>query len=817
MTGVLLRSWAARLAIASLVALLLVPSARVQPVAAAASPPPTFGNPTISGIQGFGFEQGLRLDTHGRIYTSVPGSLGSNISYVWRSLDGGQTFKWIPAATQPVGKLPMCNGGGDTELATDTADRLYINDLALANYGTARSADHGRRLTALPTCTSVLTAPDDRPWYAIDGDPLAGGSITLAYNVAPNATPLPNPNQCTNNILAFSRSPIGAPADAGLVFGPAQTLNLPCDGNEGIMGNDEVHTYGSTTRVFAMHNNDALNQIRMARCDIVPVSATTPSGYANCLDKPIFSDVTTVNGGDFPTLAIDRAGNLIAVWEQAPCGPCPNTINGDTYIYYAVSTTQGDSWSAPQQLPTPGLNTNVFAWPAAGDAGRVDIAWYGTDRHAPVPGNGPCSVNGDWSLYLVQALNFTSLNPTWTQPILASEHAVHHGSVQTLMGGQTGDRSLGDFLQVRIGLQGEANISYADSNSATEALASQGMFVRQNGGSSVFAWPSTVRGSATRLNSVTVGRHPATFDSLSLSSSPQPNLEILGSQISMPNAATYRIKMLVADLRNLAAPGAGGTTAIWNTQWKVPSSSDPHGGAYFHAYMESVAGGTPTFWVGQNAIEFTGSVTQTYPGSTQVLTGSFTATAPGVITIDVPIATVTEPGSINNRLYSVTAATMTLTGNAEAVPNVLGTGIGGTLFNLVDVAPAYDFNPAVPTPPFQICHAADGNGNVAGKNGGTAHFHFDRDACEGDGAAESVDVQDPGAGTDFHSSSITSATFDDLTHTVTIVGEGMNAGRPATFTMLGTDNGVLPGVFTLALSDGYAITGTLLNGSIQLS
>jgi hypothetical protein len=341
------------------------------------------------------------------------------------------------------------------------------------------------------------------------------------------------------------------------------------------------------------------------------------------------------------------------------------------------------------------------------------------------------------------------------------------------------------------------------------------MFVRQNGGSGVFASPATVQAWATRLNSVSVSPHPATFDSASVSSSSQPNLEILGSQVSMPTAATYRIKVLVADLRSLAASGAGGTTAVWDTQWKVPSKTDPHGGAYFHAYMESVAGAPPTFWVGQNAIESTGSITQTYPGSTQV-TGSYTATAPGVITIDVPVASVNEPDPINNLLYSVTSVSVTLNGNAEAVPNVLGTGIGGNLFNLVDVAPAFDFNPAVPTPPFQACHAADGDGNINGKNGGSAHFHFDRDACEGDGAAESVDERDPGAGTDFHSTSITSATFDDLAHTVTIVGEGTNAGRPVSFTMLGIDNGVFPGVFTLALSDGYAVSSTLLNGSIQL-
>jgi hypothetical protein len=583
------------------------------------------------------------------------------------------------------------------------------------------------------------------------------------------------------------------------------------------MGNDEVFTYGSVKRVFAMHNNDALNQIRMARCDIVSFSVTAPSGYANCVDAVVFSDANTVNGGDFPTLTIDRAGNLFAVWEQAPCGPCPNTITGDTLLYYSVSTSQGDSWTAPRQLPTPALHTNVFAWPAAGDAGAVDVAWYGTPAQPTFPGKGPDSVQGDWSLYLVQSLNFTSANPAWTPPILASEHFMHRGSIQTLMGGQTGDRTLGDFLQLRIGRQGEANISYADSNSDTEALASQGMFVRQNGGSSVFARAPVVHGAPRHVNSVTVGEHAATLDSAGISSPNQPNLEILGSQISLSSDQNqYLVKVLVADLRSLV-PGLGaqGTTLVWNTQWKVPSSTDPRGGAFFHAYMESVAGGTPTFWVGQNALEFTGSITMTYPGSTQV-TGSYTATAPGVITINVPVDAVKEPDPVNNLLYSVTTAGMTLNGNAELVTNQFGTGIGGNLFNLVDVAPAYDFDPAVATPPFQTCHEADGDGTVSGRNSGSAHFHFDRDRCEGDGDAESVDEQDPASATDFHSTSITAAIFDDIARTVTIIGAGTNSGRPVSFTMLGIDNGTLPGVFSLALSDGYAVSGTLLGGSIQL-
>ena len=112
-------------------------------------------------------------------------------------------------------------------------------------------------------------------------------------------------------------------------------------------------------------------------------------------------------------------------------------------------------------------------------------------------------------------------------------------------------------------------------------------------------------------------------------------------------------------------------------------------------YMESVGGQAPTCWAGQNATTAVGGgVALTYPGATQ-LTGSacaFTATAPGIITITVPTSAVSEPGAIGSTLFSVTASTQTLAaGNAETPPR--SAGIGGQLFNLIDVAPVFDFNP----------------------------------------------------------------------------------------------------------------------------
>jgi hypothetical protein len=318
------------------------------------------------------------------------------------------------------------------------------------------------------------------------------------------------------------------------------------------------------------------------------------------------------------------------------------------------------------------------------------------------------------------------------------------------------------------------------------------------------------------VNAVQVADHPATLDSAGLSSSSQPNLEILGSRVSMRNASTYRLEMMVADLRSLgpkADIAAFGPTLVWDVQWKVPSSTDPNGGAVFHAYMQSVAGQAPTFFAGQDAVTPNGGGIQlSYPGSVQV-SGSYTAGAPGVITIDVPISAVAEPGAVNSLLYGVTAATMALAAPAETVPN-LG-GAGGSLFSLVDVAPAYDFNPALPTPPFKMCREADGQGQLVGEHGGRATFSFDQDPCE-DGDAVGVSVQDPGSGTDFRSTHISSVTFDALTNTITVGGDGLDSGVLVSFSMVAIDNGLLPGVFSLALSDGYAISGPLVSGSIQL-
>jgi hypothetical protein len=705
-----------------------------QTSALATTSTPTFGHPIISGIGGVGFEQDLRVDPSNtnRLYTSVPGALSSDTSWIWHSLDGGKTFKWVVGATALEGKVTTCFGGGDTEIGVDSAGHLYFADLTLANFSTSRSDDRGATFTC--SNTGVPDAVVDRQWYAFDGDPTNGGSIYLTNDEFAQA-----PASCgsvTNfaqNIVVMYRSPVAgaAGATAGIEFGPPNKVSNPLGCDEGIMGNNEVSpvatTLGQPTgvpgqfavlptpvkHVFVIHDDALLNRILIGRCFPVafgpPVpNVSDPSGL-NCVDLPVANlGSTNKTGANFPTMAIDKAGNLYAVWEQAPINTNGKVI-GDTVLKYSFSTDQGNTWAAPIQINTSGspvgtLHNNVFAWMVAGGDGRVDIAWYGTPGVAPKPSNGPDSCNTcDWSLWMVQTLNGHAAVPTFTAPILASEHFIHRGSMSTLIGGQNGDRTLGDFLQLRVGAKGEAEISYADSNNIDEPFAPHGMFVRQNGGNGLLAANSPVSIPGLKpFNTVSDPSGDGKYEVNGTRSANMPQLDILNSSITKitttPCSVAAPCYQVVMQLNNLTlAPTIAqdpDPDLVWLTQWFVPSTTDVNGGKNFFVYAESFNGGPLRCFVGENAAQAVGGgVTLTYPGATALPAANCQAKVgpTGTITIDVPLSNVSEPGAIDNRLHEVTASTMTLQQPANSVPSV--GGIGGSLFNLIDVAQGYTFKP----------------------------------------------------------------------------------------------------------------------------
>jgi len=711
-------------------ALLAIVSFAASPPTPPHPAPLTFGHPIISGIGGVGFEQGLRVDPSNanRLYTSAPGSLSSDTSWIWHSLDGGKTFKWVVDATAFEGKATTCFGGGDTETGVDSAGHLYFADLTLANFSTSRSDDHGASFIC--SNTGVPDAVVDRQWYAFDGDPTNGGSIYLTNDEFAQAPAMcGSPTNFGQNILVMYRSPVpGGAALAGIEFGPANKVSNPLGCDEGIMGNNEVSPVATTLgqpngsggfvtlptpvkHVFVIHDDALLNRILIGRCFPVafgpPIpNVSDPSGL-NCVDLPV-ADLGSTNktGANFPTMAIDKAGNLYAVWSQAPINGSGQVI-GDTVLKYSFSTDQGNTWAAPIQIQTSGspvgtLHNNVFAWAVAGDGGRVDIAWYGTPGIAPNPSNGPDSCDGcDWSLWMVQTLNGQAATPTFTAPILASEHFIHRGTMNTLIGGQNGDRTLGDFLQLRMGANGEAEISYADSNNIDEPSAPHGMFVRQSGGNGLLAASSPVNiPGLAPSNTVSDPTGDGKYEVNGVSNANMPQLDIINSSVSLltkaPCSTAAPCYQVVMKLNNLSfAPTVTqdpDLDLVWLTQWFVPSRTDPNGGKNFFVYAESFNGAPLQCFAGENAEQAVGGgVALTYPGVTQLPAANCRSTPGhnGTITIDVPLSDVNEPGAIDNLLHEVTASTMTLQQPANTVPPIFG--IGGSLFNLIDVAQGYTF------------------------------------------------------------------------------------------------------------------------------
>jgi hypothetical protein len=730
---------------------------------------PTFGEPIISGIGGVGFEQDLRLDPTNpdRLYTSAPGSAGADTSWIWHSLDGGKTFKWVVGAAPLQGKVTICNGGGDTELAVDSAGHLYFNDLTLANFSTSRSDDFGATFTC--SNTGVPDSVVDRQWYAVDGDPTNGGTIYLANDeIGPGGV------MCSgstgNNVLVMYRSPVSGAlgATAGIEFGPPYHITPVGSCDEAIMGNDEISQMATPTgqpnglggftqlplpvkHIYVIHDTADLHQVRIGRCFPVAFGApvanvSDPSGL-NCTDL-LVADLGTdqKTGGNFPTMAIDKSGNLYAVWEQAQVD-ANGVVIGDTVLKYSYSIDEGNTWSTPMTIDTSGsadgvLHNNVFAWVAAGDGGRVNIAWYGTPglanpddpncgANAPLPPaqgsniNGPDSTTGaTWSLWFVQTLNGHAATPAFTAPVRASSHPTHRGTIQTLIGGQCGDRTQGDFLQLRTGALGEAQIGYSDSNNIVEPLAPHGMFVRQNSGTGLIAGysPVNIKG-LTPINGVSDPTGDGKYEVAGISSTNMPQLDMIGSSVSKvttapcsPAAPCYKVMMQLSDL-SLSPTTAQDpdTDLVWLTQWLVPSTTDPNGGKNFHVYAESNNGAALQCFVGENAAETTGGgVSLTYPGNTQLPAANCQSVLGpgGTITIYVPLSEVNEADPIDNRLHEVTASTMTLQQPANTVPSI--GGIGGSFFNLIDVAQGYVFDPTE-LKITSITHLANGHSLIQGQ------------------------------------------------------------------------------------------------------
>lgn len=201
----------------------------------------------------------------------------------------------------------------------------------------------------------------------------------------------------------------------------------------------------------------------------------------------------------FADLALDNAGNPYVTFTLND-GPFPHMGGeGDQWnVFVSASFDGGKTWNgkndgtgAPYKVTT-GTGTHVFPAVAAGDPGKVAVAYLATDVITPqfpygkaFPGGNP---NAEWHVYLARALDLSSGKPTWQTTRLTTK-PMHVGDICNLgifCLPEVSDRSILDFIDIIGDPDGMLHIAYTDTEISEDGRI---MAINQLQGTPITAGP----------------------------------------------------------------------------------------------------------------------------------------------------------------------------------------------------------------------------------------------------------------------------------------------------------------------------------------
>ncbi|TLZ61722.1 MAG: hypothetical protein E6K13_06610 [Methanobacteriota archaeon] len=728
----------------------------------------------------------VHVDRAGNIWESGPWGTTTQNSFVHKSVDAGDSYHIDSVGLRP----DPPPGGGDTDVVTDDQGFAYFVDLeALVNLGVAVSNDGGNSWRKNPV--GVQSSGNDRQWFAVDNGPTASAKDNTVFLTF---------RQVTSNVRVFSSPGSTGPTDpvGGLVYMNARA------GGGGVTGDA---TCGQT-RFDPVYRNLYLVCLRGDHIEVVRGHVNPGQRTGITFDVIALPPSPGGTVGDiFPGVAVDAAGNVYGTWVD----------EADHNVYVSASQDRGTTWSAPLHVNGNPANTNVWVWAAAGAPGILDLVWYGTsvrgdpDAFPSWYNSRPAATTVPWFTYFAQ-VNFDFANPAASviYQVRASEHPSHFG--QICQGGigctlSNGDRTMADYLAVAIDAAGAAHIVYDDTTNQHHGAAVFG--AKQIAGPG--AYGKRIRGTAPAnpmVDRTGDAQYPHFFPT-----GPGPNhpaMDFTRVALSQTNPSLLRVTMTVANAASLAPP-AGATSIIWLTRWQSAAVGDKGEASFriFYAGAKSVAGGAPTFFSGtgtsaNGAAAGNGCVTTTpenckiilYPAETTP-SGSFNQ-ATGTIVIDVPLADVGLP-TAGTVLFSVSALSF-------------GEIAGDPLLQDVDATRAFDFVVGGGTAP--VPRKVTGGGAIAtDSSGGEGRFNLNvHTDLKG-----KIDYIDTGSGLTFASAFISSVSLEGTK--ARIKGTGFVDGTFTNFVVVVEDlseSGAGSDTFSISLDTGYARSGVLLRGNIQI-
>ena len=430
-------------------------------------------------------------DANQRIWVTAPAGIvpGSRFrpvdspdsgDYLWYSDDDGKT--WIRVPGPVAGTNPTLVGGGDSDVVTGPGPEVYITGLTLANVTLAASCNNGTNFASNPI--SNVGTLEDRQWidgYEDTAKPATGPEFLLNYGgVAErrmwvHQVSAPCVAGTATTPVADERVDVSHPDCS--TSPPVAIRDPDCYQWPGNLAVDET-----TGDVYVTHNTFGNRQAPFN--DDVVVARVDQAGARAATQLDVRKSIAANNRPDtfdsFTVVAVDKAGNVYVVWSERR----PDKQTTDTML--AVSKDRGETWTRPIKV-NRGPQTTTFPWIVAGDAGKIDIVYYGTNEKGSSPETVPPT--SKWRVWMAQSLN--ALDPTPNFKENPATGFMHQGAICTSgTGCAPGTRDLLDFFQIDIDAQGMANIAYTDNLNTppdgTDPHQEWITFVQQKGGKGLF-------------------------------------------------------------------------------------------------------------------------------------------------------------------------------------------------------------------------------------------------------------------------------------------------------------------------------------------
>jgi len=394
-------------------------------------------------------EPAIRADGAGRFFGSSENGLGGG-TVAFRSTDGGLHYTTLasPNAGSQANDTGFAPGGGDTDMAiapdpnpATGSYNVYVASLTLANIDISVSTDGGQTWTLNPITTPETA--DDREWIAADG----AFGYCFSYHDGPEGITV-GCGKTVGSSGVTDPTQFASALDANHAFqiGENEIGNLAIDPSSHVI----YQTYSAITNAAETACAPQLG-VSAGTCNYHGVyMAVSTDGGLTFTDYPVYvnPDPTVGYGHQFVNVSVDKAGNVYSVYTD------------DHHVSYSFSTDHGRTWSGPYLITTTS-GTQIMPWATAGDAGKLDVAYYQTPYYDGVNTPDTYPDSAAWTVGFAQNLKATTPGSAWSRQTASPVN--HYGGVCESGIACTGNRDLYDDFGVAASpTTGLASIIYSD-------------------------------------------------------------------------------------------------------------------------------------------------------------------------------------------------------------------------------------------------------------------------------------------------------------------------------------------------------------------